>query len=137
MRNKQLVSMPVPPDDEWLVRVPSGNSVYLVKEDIFAEVEWVYEPPDPRSICGRIGLRFPGGRRDTWFVGQSGQGIDGSQCLLPVVGHLPEEPPELPPQYVRHVLLRLDRLEAAVFHRPRVPQVIIDMPTTNLVKEKP
>lgn len=119
--------MPTMPDDEWLARVPSGNFVYLVKERCFAEVEWPYDPPGPRHVCGRVGLRFNATRRDTWFIRSNGQGIDGTQCLMPVMGQVPDEPLILPPEHVKHILRRLDRLEEIVIwgRRPR-PVTVVD-----------
>ena len=133
------------PDEEWLTRLRRGNIVYLVKEKNFADVEWPYEPPGPQSLCGRVGLKFfhllPDGRRDyscrrqdSWYIRANGQGIDGSQCLLPVEGHVPDNPLPLPPEDIRYILRRLARLEEILIKGVTpAPLVIIDVP---VVEEK-
>lgn len=80
-------------------------------------MEWPYEPPRPSSVCGRIGLIFGPRNRDTWILNANGKGIDGSQCLMPVEGHLPDTATPLPPEDLRHILRRLHRLEEAMFGR--------------------
>ena len=117
------------PDEEWLTRLRRGNLVYLAKDRQYAQVEWAYEPPNPNSTCGRIGLQFRDGRRDTWFIRANGRGINETQCLLPVTGHVPVESPPLPPGDIRHILRRLDRLEERVFPHRQMRETIVDMPT--------
>lgn len=126
MRNG-YVSMPEVPDANWLARLRRGNVVRLMKENTSAFVEWPYEPPGPRSTCGRIGLRFSDGTMATWFIRPSGQGINGTQCLWPVVGHVPDEEPPAAPDDIRYLMRRLDRLEEAMFGRTvTVPVVVVE-----------
>ncbi len=121
------------PDEEWLTRLRRGNLVFLVKENRYAEVEWPYSPPGPSHVCGEVGLR-EGSWRDTWFIRPNGRGINGTQCLMPVEGHVPAESPPLPPGDIQHILRRLDRLEEMVFphrqtHRVTVVDVPVERPT--------
>lgn len=113
-------SMKTRPNDVWLTHLRQGNVVYLVKEGAFATIEWEYEAPGPQSVCGRIGLRFSPHRKDTWFIHQDGTGMDSSQLLMPVEGHFPATPPELPPEDIKHILRRLEALERFLFGGRRV-----------------
>lgn len=131
------------PDETWLTRVRQENVVYLVKENRFAIVQWEYEPAHANQFCGRIGLQFLNTEcdrieyKDTWFVRQNGQGINGTQCLMPVMGHLPDDEPDLTPQELRHVLRRLERLEEIVLYGGRPKKtVIVDMPFSSDIVRK-
>jgi len=106
----QYTPITTPLDSAWLRRVAKNSPIYLVKERRYATVEWEY---DPRHIgkCGRIGLRFQDGYRDTWYINADGTGIDQSQCLLPVEGFLLEKEVELPSKYLNELTRRLEAVE--------------------------
>ena len=84
------------PDEDWLNRVRRNSWVFLVKSTSFAVVEWEYEPPGPAHNCGRIGIRpiwrsgdeWGLSHSESWFIRPSGRGIDYSQLMLPIEGHL-------------------------------------------------
>ena len=140
-----LIPMKQYPDETWLFRVQRNNIVFLVKENRFAEIEWPYEAPGPGHVCGMIGLRFFHGEQwegrryshcDTWFIRPNGQGINGSQCIMPVMGHVPDEEPEHSPEDIKYILRRLNRLEEIVLYGgQRKHSVIIDMPmSTDMIR---
>lgn len=104
------------PGLEWVPRLRRGNRVWLTKESEYADVEYPYEPPEPGHVCGKIGLRrstpgFAGGFQ-VWFVGLEGQGIDSSQLMQPVEGHLLDAPEPLPEPEIRQLQRHAERLES-------------------------
>jgi hypothetical protein len=112
------------PPSGWVERLRRGHRVWLVKENVEALIEFPYEPPEPGLFCGRMGIRF--GLLDSWFVGLNGQGIDGSQIILPLEGNLPDAPEPLPEPLIRQMQRaigsledRVRRLEERDFLEPR------------------
>lgn len=109
MNKENLVVLSLPNFD-WLYHLRKDHLVYLVKEKTFAQVEWTFDPPEPGRICGRIGLRFEGGRLDSWLIRSNGQGINCTQCLLPVEGNLSAEPIKLEPEDIRFLKREIEQL---------------------------
>ena len=70
------------PDSNWMESTQKGHRVWLVKEFQEAEVNWAYEP-DPNG-CGRIGLIFADGGRNSWIVRPDGTGVDRLPLILPL-----------------------------------------------------
>lgn len=111
------------PDQLWVNRLRKDNLVWLVKQNIFASIEWEFEPPEPGHIAGRIAIRK---RRDTligtifssptydaietWFIRANGQGMDYSQLFLPVVGHLENNPKPIDEPEIRQLKRELANL---------------------------
>lgn len=99
-------------DPDWLPRLRRGHVAFDPKGDQFVEVEWAWEPPDPGSCAGCIGLIMLHREYDGWHTGQhvhawyvkpDGTGFDGSQVLLPVEGHVPEVEGPIAEPWKRHV----------------------------------
>lgn len=97
-----------PPETPWLDRLRRGNLVWLVKEGHSTEVTWSWEPPGPGYKTGSLGVSCSA---TPWYVDNHGRGINGSQILAPVEGHLPENPEPLPEPEVRHIHRQLEDLE--------------------------
>lgn len=108
------------PHPNWMERLRKGHWVWLVKESQPAQVEFPYEPPEPGFISGRMGIRrFSVSENrylgiDSWHVGPNGEGIDGSQLMLPTIGNLPENPEPIPEPIVRQLQRTIARLEQRV-----------------------
>jgi hypothetical protein len=103
------------PDATWLTRLRKGHVVALAKKKgTFASIEWEYEDPKPGYRSGRIALSvfknnyYQGVQ--SWFIGPDGTGIDGSQCLLPVMGNVPDEPREVQPKHIAYFNREMSRL---------------------------
>ena len=118
-----------PPDDTWLTRLRQNHFVYCVKQKCFAKVEWAWEPPDPGTISGRIGIKFCWRSGDSWglehsqswWIKSNGVGFDGKYLLYPIEGNCPDEAGEISDVWVRHVertlsqlVARIDQLESQV-----------------------
>jgi hypothetical protein len=102
------------PPLDWMDRLRRGHRVWLVKEEETARVEFAYEAPEPGHRTGCMGICRRDGQLQSWFVGLNGEGIDGSQLILPLEGHLPEHPEPLPEPIVRQMLRTIHRLETRV-----------------------
>lgn len=113
------------PDFPWLDRLRRGHWVFLSKEKIYASVSFAWEPPEPGSRAGRIAInrvvenRYQG--TEVWYATIYGEGVDGSQILLPVEDNLPDEPSPISNVWQRHVertlaVLRhdVDEIQAAL-----------------------
>lgn len=101
------------PEDQWLPRLRACHRIWLVKEKEYAEVQWAYEPPNPGSMSGRLGIvRFhnAGHYEQTWYTDGFGRGIDDSQLFAPVQGNLPDEVRPISEPWQRWVERRIDRL---------------------------
>jgi hypothetical protein len=114
-----------PPDFAWLSRLRRGHYLWLVKEQVFAKVEFAWEPPEPGHKTGRIGIRVDR-FIDSWFVDVHGRGIDGSRLFQPVEGSLPDTDEPISEPVVRHIHRelerinrRLDRLDGVLAHLPQ------------------
>lgn len=100
-----------PPDNKWVERLRPGHFIWAVKEQRFAKVEWAYEPPEPGTISGRIGIRFcwrDGDRWGTegcnsWYVKSNAYGFDGKPLLQPVKDNCPSEMAPIPEPWQRKV----------------------------------
>jgi hypothetical protein len=108
------------PPDGWLARLRRNHWVWLVKEQQIAGVEFPYEPPEPGARIGRIGIRrFSMSENrwldiQSWYISLDGQGLDGSQLMLPLVGNLPENPEPLPDPIVRQFQRAMEDLTKRV-----------------------
>lgn len=104
------------PGSQWVSRLRRGNRIWLVKENEEAQVEYPYEPPEPGLGTGKLGI-FRHNQFFTiqsWWVGLEGQGIDGSQLIRAIEGHLPENPEPLPEPLVRQLVRQVDALQHRV-----------------------
>jgi hypothetical protein len=109
------------PDNYWMERLRKGHHVWLVKEEEFGVIEWEWDPPSPGSIAGRIGFRrFHDGdsvyavTNETWYVTESGCGMDGKPLFLPIAGHLPEDPDPIQEPELRRLRRTLNSLNNRV-----------------------
>lgn len=110
---EQLVVVGTIPDELWVNRLRRGNYVWLVKEDVFATIEWEFDPPEPGHIAGRIALRkVTTNNIESWFIKANGRGLNNSQLFLPVEGHLDVNPPDIDEPIVRSLKRELANLTA-------------------------
>jgi len=101
------------PPQHWIERLRRGHRIWLVKENEEAAIEFAYEPPEPGHSCGRMGI-WRQGHVESWFVGLEGQGINGSQLMLPLEGNLPDAPEPLPEPLIRQMQRAIESLEDRV-----------------------
>jgi len=111
MRRLSLVS-PTPLPFNWINRLRRGHRVKMVKENREASIEFAYEPPEPGYRCGIIGIQVAPGHIQSWIIGLQGEGLDGSQLLLPL-DELPEPEP-LPEPVIRHLVRTVDELREKI-----------------------
>ena len=97
-------------DELWVSRLRVDCRIWLCKEQRVATVAFVWEPPDPGHISGILGIQMSPGYIEKWFVKGDGSGLDGKQLILPIKGHLPDDPPPVPEPQMRHILLTLTKL---------------------------
>ena len=104
------------PPSGWMERLRRNHEVWLVKEQERAYIEFPYEPPEPGTRCGRVGLRRAGQffTLQSWFIGRDGEGINGSQLMLPVEGNLPENPEPLPEPFARQMQREIEHLRVRI-----------------------
>ena len=98
------------PPEGWVKRLRPGNYVWLVKEKKPAEICFPFVYPDPGYRTGRLGVRH--GLLDSWYIDENGRGLDHSLLMLPIEGHLLENPPDLPPNYVLEIHKTLNTLRS-------------------------
>ena len=79
------------PGEDWVERLRQGNKVWLVKERMYAYIEWAWEP---HGTWGRIGLQIDGSQ-NTWSMCSNGLGSDNKELLLPIKGNLERNPTPL------------------------------------------
>ncbi len=88
------------------------------KEKKFAWIEWPFQANSSLISMGRIGLRFEDGSFATWRTNRSGRGQDGSQCILPVQGWVPDfSEIEVFQRQVKRLAADLDVLRRGVHSR--------------------
>ncbi len=118
MSDKNIISQS--PDDSWMERLRRNNKVWLVKEKEYATIEWEWEPPEPGHITGRIGInrkcQFSTLQTtlQSWMISADGCGINGSRLLLPVEGHLLDNPVPLHEPEIRQIRRELEHLRKKV-----------------------
>lgn len=116
----------ISPEDAWLHRLRNGNWIWLVKEAKPALIEWEFMPASSNSRLGRIGLQI---RHDYGYVNQSwnitahGAGFDGRQLILPIEGHLEDNPSPLEEPQVRALRRELDVLKQEM---ARIKKMFVD-----------
>jgi hypothetical protein len=98
------------PEGPWLGRLRVGHWVWLVKETRSAQVAFPWQPPEPGTIAGRIGIQIAPGHIQAWYVGENGRGFDDKPLLCPIEGNFPENPPPLPEPQLQQILRALARL---------------------------
>src|SRR6185436_18242177 len=80
------------PPQNWMRRIKTSHAVWLVKEEVWAQTETPWIPPEPGRRCGQITIRRVINNwlqsPETWFVGIDGKGLDSSQLMYPAEGHL-------------------------------------------------
>jgi hypothetical protein len=113
------------PHDMWVTHLRKGNVVWLVKEEKFAEIAYPYEI-EPGHIAGDVGIRVAPGHIQKWFIRSNGNGLDNKPLIHPVVGHVPAEPSELPPNDIRRLNREVERLRKRVDLLTTALQSIID-----------
>lgn len=101
------------PPNRWLTKLRQGNIVYCVKQSLLAVVEYPYESPPLNSYCGSICINVNGSLQK-WLIDFNGKGINGTQCLLPLEGHVPENPEPLPHSDTQILLRRIDELAVRI-----------------------
>lgn len=159
------------PDQSWVERLRNGNVVWLIKEKLFAIIENEFDPPEPGSIAGRLEVRkfyrydpsglgtelgtragvfigevpldgrikFPNSER--WFIRANGTGLDYKPLILPVEGHLADDPPPIDEPVIRQLKRTIANLE----HRLTMVEQGLWLknalsgltPTTNYPRRKP
>ena len=108
------------PPANWMERLRKGHCVYLVKEQEMASVEFPYEPAEPGTRIGRIGIQRFGAYENrwldiqSWYVSSEGLGLDGLPLMQPLVGNLPDNPDPLPEPMVRRLQRAIEHLEHRV-----------------------
>lgn len=107
------------PPENWMECLRRDHWVWLVKEQQPASVEFPYEAPEPGYKTGRIGIRrfsINNEYLDTQscFININGEGINGSQLMLPTEGNLPDNPELLPEPIVRQVQRTLEHLDQRI-----------------------
>ena len=113
------------PHDKWVTHLRRGNVVWLVKEEKFAEIAYPYEI-EPGHIAGDVGIRVAPGHIQKWFIRANGNGLDNNPLIHPVEGHVPDDPPDLPPNDVRRLNREMERLTNEVLKMKKVLQNMID-----------
>ena len=116
MEHKIISNPPI----NWMERITRNHWVWLVKENQPAQIEFPYEPPEPGFIIGRVGIRrfsLDENRyldMQSWHISADGEGIDGSQLILPTEGNLLDNPICLPEPIVRQFQRAIEHLEQKV-----------------------
>jgi hypothetical protein len=119
--------VPEPPDPHWVERLRRNNYVWLPKNGCYAQIAFPYEPPDPGTISGRIGLQRVWGEMfqsggwglhhiEEWFIFPDGRGFDGTQLMLPTEGNLDDDPPPLDHSSIRRIMRQVGYLQHRVEH---------------------
>lgn len=110
------------PDDEWLTRLRHKHFVWDCKQHWPATVEFAYEPPEPGSWCGSIGIapiwEFGGqwgiGHPERWWIQPNGKGLDHSQLLWPLEGNMPDEVQPISEAWHRQLMRTIGSLQHRV-----------------------
>jgi hypothetical protein len=129
-------------DPFWMRTLPKNSFIWLVKEGCFAILERPYQEQHALERIGTIILRrllglttgpslgFSRGNSETWHVRENGQGLDGSQIIMPVLeigqGHSPKE--------IELLLSQIQQELAHISQRVSALEQILSPPTPVLVK---
>ena len=110
------------PQGDWVERLAKGHWVWLVKEQQYARVVWVWEPPEPGHSSGRIAIDRYAEKEDglyyigeqTWFMRNNGAGLDGKQLFAPCEDNLLEFVPDVAEHLQQKVFRMLAKLDERV-----------------------
>ena len=97
-------------DDQWVTRLRNSHFVWLVIEKQYAQVEWAWEPPNPGTMHGRLGIKKvsqENGKREVEGSISRDVNPDGKRgnllILLPVEGNCPDDPPLISEPWQRYI----------------------------------
>ena len=113
------------PPDRWVERLRPGHGIWLVKEKRRVDVAYPWDPPEPGHIAGRLVMDFGYGQLQRWYVKLDGRGMDGSQLILPLEAHLPENPDPVQDPEWRAIRRRLAIFEARLSAMEKIIQAWI------------
>ena len=104
------------PEGPWMRRLQKDNWIWLCKEQQYAFVMFPWQPPGPgyssgQLVLSRISEQGCVSGTDVWYVGSRGEGLDGSQLILPCEGHLSETLAEIIDKKEADLLMVLERIQ--------------------------
>jgi hypothetical protein len=118
----------------WMRTLPKNSFIWLVKEGCFAILERPYQEHQIGTIILRRlsgpSLSFSRGTSETWYVRENGQGIDGSQIIMPVL----EISQDHSPKEIELMLSQLQQELAHLSQRVGVLEQMLPPPAPVLVK---
>lgn len=97
------------PNSNWVEQLRHGNKVWLVKEKEIAFVEFAHDPSNYNIICLRRGCDL-----QSWHVLLDGSGFDGKQLLLPIKGHLDDNPTPLAIAKIEELKIEIEKLKRKI-----------------------
>jgi hypothetical protein len=108
----------------WMERLRPGNKAYLVKEDKYVLISQPYESP-PEYRAGSIYFKHDGSfHEERWGIDIHGNGYDGKRLMLPVDGHLADDPCPLPGLEFRHLYRQFEKMR---HENEQLRKVILDL----------
>lgn len=112
-------------DTTWVIRLPVGELIWLVKEQ---ELAYVYErwAITLSASIGRIGIRRASGRIEYWYISSDGHGFDGSALIVRVPATTWAHGIDMAAR-MNSLEARIERLERIVLPASQASAVIADM----------